>query len=514
MSALGVGLVEALGLNPGSVVSFVGAGGKTSLLFALAVEAARPWGPAGVLVTTTTRMLEPRAEDFPRGATSTHPASGAGIKPRLALVNSLGDAIRVVQARRAVLASGTDERHGQPAGVLLVLGTRFDSELAGESGGRRKFAGIPPEWIDEIARRFPELVVLVEADGAARKPLKAPAAHEPVIPASSTTVLAVAGLDALGVPLDEAHVHRPERMAQLTGHSSGSPVTSEVIATALWHEEGCGKGRPPRAALVPVINKVDGPEQLPSARGVAAKLLERGAPRVLLTSSHRWPVVVEVVELVTDGGPAVAAIILAAGASTRMGATKQLLLWEGEPLVVRTVRQTLAARVGPVVVVLGHKAGEIRPVLGPLAREAGDRLRVIVNTDYAKGGQSSSLRAGLAALAGADRGRVEGVVFVNCDQPLLRAEHIDALIARFELGEGESIIVAPVHDGQHGHPVLFGRGFFGELAGVTGDEGGRSVIRRHPEAVVEVPADRAVLADVDTPEELRNLEANGKQGRS
>ena len=530
MKSRGTGLLDALGVKQGSVVSLAGAGGKTSLLFALAAEAAERWGPEGILATTTTRMLEPGREDFPQGLRAAGSPSGTSVESRLALAETLDDALQVVRAK---LAGGAADRPSglpeQPRAGLLVLGTRFVGELGGcgesgrggEPGGRRKFAGLPPGWVDEIARRFPGLVVLVEADGAAGKPLKAPAGHEPVIPSSSTVVVAVAGLDALGMPLDPTHVHRPERLAELTGHALGSPATSDVIATALWHPDGCGKGSPPGAVLVPVINKVDSMEALAAAREVAGKLTGRGAPRVLLTSCRRWPVVMEVVEDTRRSD--VAAIVLAAGASTRMGTSKQLLMWEGEPLIVRTLRRVLAARVGPVIVVLGHGADEIRPLLEPLGGEAGDRLRVVVNPGHRTGGQSSSVSVGLTALATIDHERIRAVVFVNCDQPLLRADHIDALVDRFEgvqasvgrlLSDPDRAIVVPVHDGRHGHPVLFGRAFFGELADVKGDEGGRSVIRRHSEAVVEVPADQAVVADVDTRQDLEDLETNLKRDRS
>ncbi|MHB9058776.1 MAG: nucleotidyltransferase family protein, partial [Bacillota bacterium] len=161
-------------------------------------------------------------------------------------------------------------------------------------------------------------------------------------------------------------------------------------------------------------------------------------------------------------------------------------------------------------------------------REAGDRLRVVVNADHDRGGQSSSLRVGLAALrraaasptfgSGIGRRRLNGVVFVNCDQPLLRADHINALVARLEAAQGpgsrpaaDAAIVVPVHDGHRGHPVLFGRGFFDELTQVMGDEGGRSVIRRHPEAVIEVASDEAVLADADSPDDIQRLKERARR---
>ncbi|MHB8928356.1 MAG: selenium cofactor biosynthesis protein YqeC [Bacillota bacterium] len=506
-------LVETLGVGPGSVVCFVGAGGKTSLLFALATEAAERWGPRRVLVTTTTKMLEPAAEDFPDGASGTARGQaaidaswkGKPAKQRLALVDNLKSAVQVVKARAL--------------GHLVVLGTRF----VGEAEGRRKFAGVPPEWVDELTRCFPEMIILVEADGSARKPLKAPTAHEPVIPASATVVVAVAGVDALGVPLDADHVHRPERLSQLTGHAPRTPVTSDLIAAALWHEQGGGKGRPPGAVLVPVINKVDGPSQLDSAREVAAKFLNLGAARVPLTSCRHWPVVVETI----GGEPSVAAIVLAAGASTRMGTPKQLLLWEGEPLVFHAVRAALAPRVGQVVVVLGHMAAEVRQALEPLAGEAASRLAFAVNRDYAEGGQSSSLKVGLAALrrqraaltrkttdlpVASDLGHLRGVVFVNCDQPLLRAAHIGAFLDRFEAARApgsqpraDDIIIVPVHSGRQGHPILFGCGFLAELANVNGDMGGRAIVGLHRESVIQLSADEAVTLDVDTPEQYEAL---------
>ena len=146
-----------------------------------------------------------------------------------------------------------------------------------------------------MARLFPRLMVLVEADGAAGRPLKAPADHEPVIPSSSRLVLAVAGIDALGQPLDARCVHRPERVARLSGLGLGESVTPRSIASALWHPEGCGRGRSPGAHLVPVINKVDSAEWRDGGRRVARELVAMGAPTVLLTCCLGWPGLVEVI---------------------------------------------------------------------------------------------------------------------------------------------------------------------------------------------------------------------------
>lgn len=290
-------MIPVLGISPGYVVSLVGAGGKTSLLFALAREAAERWGEERVLVTTTTHMFEPDPADFPplRDENAVEcgvspPAARGFPRVRLGLRGSLAEAV-------AGIGRGDPLGEGR---ALLVLARAILPPLRPE--GRGKIVGVPPTWVDEIIRRFPQLLVLVEADGSARRPLKAPAGHEPVVPSSTGTVLAVAGLDALGKPLDPLHVHRPEVVARLTGLAPGEVITPEAVATALWHPEGCGKGRPPGSRLIPVLNKVDSPGQLPAARRVAARLLEMGAPLVLLTACREWPVVRESIRP-GGGGP-------------------------------------------------------------------------------------------------------------------------------------------------------------------------------------------------------------------
>jgi molybdenum cofactor cytidylyltransferase len=459
----------------------VGAGGKTSLLFALAREAAEQWGSARVVVTTTTKILEPSAGDFPT------PAS------EVRLVDSPAEAVEAAvcvgrTGRLPVLATGTVPAPGET---------------------RPKLAGLPAEWVDEIHRAQPDWLILVEADGSAKKPLKAPAAHEPVIPASSAVVVGVAGLDALGLPIDAEHVHRPEVVARVAGRGIGQMVDEATMAAVLMDPNGCGKGRPPGSRLVPVVNKVDptappgATTSLEAACRVAAELRRRGAPEVLLTSCLHWPVVVEALG---RGGPvgavvplgSVGAVILAAGTSSRMGRTKQLLSWRGEALVAAVARQVLAAPVDPVVVVVGHEAEAVHRALEPLAVEAGGRLWFVASPQYREGGQSASLKAGIGALPE----QTGAVIIALCDQPLIRARDLEALVER---SSGPGSIAVPVHNGQRGHPVLFGRDFFAELLAVSGDEGGRAVLRRHPEAVIEVPAGPEALQDLDTWEDYQRL---------
>jgi molybdenum cofactor cytidylyltransferase len=183
----------------------------------------------------------------------------------------------------------------------------------------------------------------------------------------------------------------------------------------------------------------------------------------------------------------IAAIVLAAGASTRMGRQKLTLpMPDGRALVRHAVEQVLAAGLGETVVVLGKDAEAVAGAL------AGLPIRTVVNPRYAEG-QSTSLRAGLDAL----RPGTEAAVIALGDQPLPDPGVIRRLVGAFR--ETEQPIVVPVYRDGRGNPVLFAVALFGELRGATGDQGGRAVIARDPARVAEVPVDAPMPADVDTP---------------
>jgi molybdenum cofactor cytidylyltransferase len=194
----------------------------------------------------------------------------------------------------------------------------------------------------------------------------------------------------------------------------------------------------------------------------------------------------------------IAAIVLAAGASTRMGRQKLTLpMAGGRPLVRLAVEQVLAAGLDEVVVVVGGDADTVAAALATLP------VRVIVNPRYAEG-QSTSLRAGLDAL----RPGTDAAVVALGDQPLPDPDVIRRLVAAFRT-TGRPIAVPVYRDGR-GNPVLFGATLFGELRGVTGDQGGRGVIARDPARVVEVPVDMAMPADIDTPQDYEAARGAGE----
>jgi molybdenum cofactor cytidylyltransferase len=198
-----------------------------------------------------------------------------------------------------------------------------------------------------------------------------------------------------------------------------------------------------------------------------------------------------------DEGRRVAAVVLAAGRSTRMGGPNKLTAeLRGRPLVRIAAEEALASRARPVIVVTGHQREDVEAALSGLD------VQFVHNPNFAAG-LSTSLKAGLAVLPA----EVNGVVVCLGDMPQVRAAMIDQLIAAFD-PQRSALVVVPTINGERGNPVIWSRRFFADLMAIEGDIGARQLIARHPEAVVEVPlSGKAALIDVDTPEALDLLRA-------
>ncbi|MCX7682664.1 MAG: HAD-IIA family hydrolase [Anaerolineae bacterium] len=194
-----------------------------------------------------------------------------------------------------------------------------------------------------------------------------------------------------------------------------------------------------------------------------------------------------------NGQSNIAAVVLAAGASTRFGQPKQLLDWGGKPLVAHVAEVALAAGFARVIVVLGYQAGAVRAALDTRP------VQTVMNWRW-KEGMSTSVYAGLVALP-LD---TEAAIFLHCDQPLVTPDLLRALVARFR--ESGAPIVYPSLAGQQRTPVLFAAELFPELAAVSGDEGGRALIARYAHRAAMLPvSDARVLADIDTPADYEQL---------
>ena len=219
------------------------------------------------------------------------------------------------------------------------------------------------------------------------------------------------------------------------------------------------------------------------AGGLLMEIATRGQPRAGTSTTE------------PARAPRIAALILAAGQSRRMGKRNKLLAEiDGVPMVAGAVDAALASQASPVVVVTGHEPERVRACL------AGRPTRFAHSPDHGEG-LSHSLRAGLDALDD----DIDGVVVLLGDMPRVTARHIDRLIAAFDPLEGRSLCV-PTRDGKRGNPVLFARHLFDEMRRVAGDVGARHLIGAHEDELVEVAMeDDAIFVDVDTPQALTAL---------
>jgi len=234
-------LKEALDIRPGEVVSLVGGGGKTTLMFALARELTS--GGDFVVTTTTTKILEPSPSETP------------------------------------ILILETDE--GELMRLLLEnLDKHRHVTLATEKLDSGKLNGISPDFVVRLAGLRQVSFIIVEADGAAHRSLKAPNPTEPVIPINTSLVIPVVGVDAVGCRLTEKDVFRPEIVSNLLGLPLGEVISPDAIAFLVTHHQGIIKGSPERARIIPFINKMDLEGGLSKGRDLADKVLAVRHPQI------------------------------------------------------------------------------------------------------------------------------------------------------------------------------------------------------------------------------------------
>jgi probable selenium-dependent hydroxylase accessory protein YqeC len=252
-------LTEALGVKAREVISLVGAGGKTTLMFCLAKELST--GGKRVVTTTTTKIFEPVS-----GETESLFVDSGEERIKDFLRGHLDQYAHITIAREKL-----------------------------ESG---KLKGVSPNLVDGLWRSLGIDVIIIEADGAAGKPVKAPRENEPIIPGSTTLVVAMLGIDGLEKELNEKNVFQPERVSKITGVPMSERLTDEAMAILVTHPEGIFKGIPSSSRVVAFLNKVDIPNGVAKAKSVAQKILDkkhRQIERIVLGQLKNEPPVAEVI---------------------------------------------------------------------------------------------------------------------------------------------------------------------------------------------------------------------------
>jgi len=438
-------LAKALRTGSTPCVAFIGAGGKTTAMFQLAGQL-----PTPVIVTATSHLGVWQIPFADKHIISETPAPLEKIE------------------------------HGLQ-GVILVTGPIDGDRTAPINDDLLN-------WLHQFCG-YHSIPLLIEADGARQKPLKAWTEHEPPIPLFAELIVQVAGLTGLGMLLNDENVHRPELFSRLSGLNIGEPVTSEALVRVLVHVDGGLRNLPAGARRVALLNQADTPELQATAHGMA-RLLNSTYHSVIVSNMKRE-------EIYAVHEP-VAGIVLAAGESTRFGEPKQLLDWRGQPFVRAVAKNALDAGLSPVVAVTGANAEQV------VAAIQGLDVKVVRNDEW-KSGQGSSIKAGILSLIQPPSSSAEGVggaIFLLADQPQVTASVVRALVEKH--AEELYPIVAPMVTDRRANPVLFDRATFSDLLTLEGDVGGRAIFHKHRVEYLPWHDDRLFL-DVDTPEQYRRL---------
>ncbi len=436
---MGLTLAKGLRLNnfPPPRVAFVGAGGKTTALFQLAREI------APCVITTTTHL----------GAWQ---ADGADL--------------------HIVIQKAEDFKELEEitfSGVLLITGPEENDRLS-------SLQAETLHWLEQFCN-YHSLPLLIEADGARQKVLKAPAEHEPAIPDFVDTVVVMAGLSGLGKPLSDEWVYEAERFKRISESATQEIVTEEIITKVLAHEDGGLKNIPAKARRIVLLNQADTPELQAIGSRMAQNL--RSEFDAVVTGT------LQPTNLTTY--ESVAAIILAAGESSRYGEPKQLLDYHGRPFIRVVAETALRAELSPVIVVAGANHELIEAAL------KGFPIQFVYNPNW-KEGQSSSIKEGIHLL----EERIGAAIFLLADQPQIKQTIIRALVE--EHHRTLNAVIAPMVEGRRANPVLLDRVTFPALLQLEGDVGGRGIFSKFSPSYIQWD-DSSLLLDVDRPEDYKKL---------
>ncbi len=406
-------------------IAVVGSGGKTSLIWRLAEELVQTGQK--VAVTTTTHMAIEKERPF--------------------ALNGEGAAALIL-------------KHG------YVLVASIDRQ-------KKKLCALPCEKLKELSGICD--VLLIEADGARKKPFKIPMEWEPVIPDFTDLVIAVSGLDSLGNPIKEA-AYCPQETALFLGKKETDIISYEDMIKAVTSRKGLLKGVGEREYRV-YLNKTDTVKEEEMLDKLREELFDMGIQ--FFCGSLR------------KKKKNTALIMLAAGNSRRFGANKLLYEIEGSPMYQRTLsclfkaQKEVLKKTGvfcPVTVVTQYRE------IGEAAEKMGAK---VCYNPHPEEGISSSLKIGLKENKEAD-----ACLFTVADQPWLTWESVMRLLEVF--WESEKGMACMQNGDKKGNPCIFSKRYYEELFSLTGDVGGKRILKGHPmDIAVYQPECEKELEDID-----------------
>ena len=427
-----------ISLDKQELISITGGGGKTTSMFRLARELLKY--DKKVLVATTTAIMKPDENEY----------------------------------HKLYLTDKIDYRTIKASTGITVLGSKVNED--------NKMIGIEKEIIDEIFKSNIFDYIIVEADGSKRKPIKAPASHEPVIPSLTTKTIGIIGMDCVGQKIYEENVHRAILFSQITDSKIGDTIDENIIYNLIVSPEGIFKNSPVNSQKYIILNKVETKSRKMVSQKVKSKIISNKVDikNIIIGSMGRE----------TN----IAGIIMASGFSRRMK-TDKLLLKLGDKMVLEKVIESCKkSNLEDIIVV--YRKDEIRDLANRY------NLRAVLN-EKADEGQSASIKLGVSNI----EKDTKGMMFIVGDQPHLDSLTIDTIIDEFE--DNQEKIIIPIYDGKKGNPTIFPISLKEELSALTGDVGGKEVINDNLDRVkyIEVKNHKAGI-DMDTVEEYEKLKGD------
>jgi molybdenum cofactor cytidylyltransferase len=455
-------LAEAINVKHKDVIAFAGAGGKTGLMIALASELFK--NDTKVAITTTTKI-----------GTTERPYNSE-------LIVETNSEKMISKVNEVILL-----------GKIPVLASSID-----ESNNR--LHGISSNSVNAIAREVDYL--LIEADGARRKPFKIPMSHEPVVPECVTKLCIVVGLDALGQQIDNVNFYNVEGMIKL-GAVSGENLTIELIRKLMCHPEGYLRFKTQNREIYLLLNKIDLLPEPEDPNELAQVLYNNSIDKIIFTSTTTQPIVKHIA---TNKDRKIGGVILAAGESKRFNGIKHCADIGGRSLIHHITTQALNSNLDSITLVLGHEMEKIKRSMGGITES--ERLTIIENPDF-QNGMSSSLKVGLNSLSQ----KMDALMFILGDQPNITSELLNKLIVAYRDSSARLCIpIVTTESGpRQGNPVIIGRNLFDELGKISGDIGAKELVNEYLSYANLVVVSENSQFQINTQNDLREYLESKKQ---
>jgi molybdenum cofactor cytidylyltransferase len=455
-------LIKALRLSDSPKLALIGAGGKTTAMFRLAVE-----------------ILEHRHK------TNQIPTVILYSPFRLLPINARLADLHL----KAEEESDIPPLYRKPPPGIIAL-----TEITNNHNQTKLKKSSIIDKIYALVEKY-QLPFFLELDTSNQRTVKALLEYEENIPSWVDLTIIMAGLQAIGKPIDTKWVYKPDIVAELCKQPVGSIITENTLAKMLNHPKDNPThftGQPRRICL---LNQADNKQLLEVSKRISKNILAKydAVISASLMPDLRKSILIPHQDEVKYVHEATAGIILAAGSANRMGALKQTLPINGIPSIKIVADTAINSGLSPVIVVTGAENSSVEQHISDM------NVKIVFNPDW-KNGMSTSVKTAINSLPP----ETGSAVFMLCDQPLISVSLITKIVET--RSKTMAPIIAPYSDGVRGNPILFGRTTFKDLLIITGDIGGKAIFSKYPIQKITWE-DPSSFFDMDTPEDYKKIKS-------